>query len=99
MALLAVGTDTTSSLSGLTFIGGMSGMNNVDQAALCNGIKDDKNVAHPRWPGAFSSNGILYVPNRGELMILPGDVVAIDDQGWPILISAYSVANGPWTVA
>lgn len=42
--------------------------------------------------GAFSFNGQLYVPNRGALKILPGDVVAIDNTGWPILVSAGSVA-------
>jgi hypothetical protein len=54
-------------------------------------------VAHPKWKGAFSSNGLLYVPNRGILKVLPGDYVGVDDQGWPILVSAYSIANGAWT--
>ncbi len=34
----------------------------------------------------------LVVPNRGILKVLPGDVVAIDNLGWPILVSAASIA-------
>lgn len=42
--------------------------------------------------------GKLFVPNRGSLVILPGDYVAIDSTtGWPILVSARAIAAGPWT--
>ena len=40
---------------------------------------------------------MLYIPNRGVLKVFPGDWVGIDSQGWPVLISANSIANGPWT--
>ena len=43
--------------------------------------------------------GLLNVPNRGVLKVLYGDVVAYDSQGWPILVSSYSITNGPWTFA
>lgn len=46
--------------------------------------------AEPR--GAFSFNGQLFIPRRGVLQILPGDVVATDNTGWAILISAASIA-------
>jgi hypothetical protein len=44
-------------------------------------------------------NGLLYVPNRGFLKVLPGDYVAIDNFGWPILVSGNSVAlsGSIWT--
>lgn len=75
----------------------------ADFATIAQGIKDDKVAAagaHPIWPGAFGSNGILYVPNRGELQVFAGDVVAIDNNGWPILVSANSIAYGStlWTL-
>jgi len=60
-------------------------------------IKDDINVNHPTWPGAFMQNGILYVPNRGLLRVLPGDYVGVDANGWPILVSKFSIATGGWT--
>jgi hypothetical protein len=47
--------------------------------------------------GGFSRQGQLYVPNRGWLKIFPGDVVLVDPQGWPILVSARSIQLGPWT--
>ncbi len=34
----------------------------------------------------------LVVPNRGILKVLPGDVIAIDNLGWPILVSGASIA-------
>jgi len=54
-------------------------------------------VAHPRMPTAWSQAGLLYVPNRGILQVLPGDYVGIDSQGWPILVSKNSIANAAWT--
>ena len=46
---------------------------------------------------AFSKQGLLYIPNRGVLQVLPGDWVGVDNYGWPILVSSFSIANGPWT--
>jgi hypothetical protein len=51
-------------------------------------------------PGPETINGLsgngsqLYVPNRGILKVLPGDVVAIDNTGWPILVSGTSLGYG-----
>jgi hypothetical protein len=56
--------------------------------------------AHSTIPGAFSYMGILVIPGRGFLKVIPGDVVAVDtaaNVGWPILVSANSIANGSWT--
>jgi hypothetical protein len=60
-------------------------------------IKNDQINGHPVFPNAFSSNGLLYVPNRGYLQMLPGDWVGVDSQGWPILVSKNSIANAAWT--
>jgi hypothetical protein len=40
----------------------------------------------------LSFNQQLEVPGRGILKVLPGDVVAVDSTGWPILVSAASIA-------
>ena len=55
--------------------------------------------ASPNIGGAFSFNGQLFVPNRGVLNVLPGDVVAVDNTGWPILVSANAVgyAGSLWS--
>jgi hypothetical protein len=60
------------------------------------------NVALPRYvpngatpqffpPTALSPNGVLYVPNRGYLKVLPGDWIGVDATGWPILLSQRAI--------
>lgn len=46
-------------------------------------------------------NGLLTIPNRGVLKLLPGDVAAIDAMGFPYLIpgNAISYAGSSWTFA
>lgn len=45
------------------------------------------------------SNSFLGIPGRGILQILPGDVVAVDSCGWPILLSGNTIsfAGSDWT--
>lgn len=71
----------------------------ADIATVQQAIKDDLTNTNPiNTPqGGWSRAGMLYVPNRGWLKVLPGDWVAVDTQGWPILISANSIANSLWT--
>lgn len=42
----------------------------------------------------------LVIPNRGVLKVLPGDVAAVDQSGWPILLSknAINFLGTPWSV-
>jgi hypothetical protein len=51
--------------------------------------------------GKLSFNGQLEIPGRGILRVLPGDIIAIDNTGWPILVSgnAISYAGSLWTKA
>jgi hypothetical protein len=69
----------------------------ADLATIAAAIKDDSNVTHPVWPGAYSTHDLLYIPNRGVLRVLPGDFVGVDANGWPLLVSSYSIATGGWT--
>jgi hypothetical protein len=101
MALGTLGTTLTTSLSSLVFDGNSSGSipppSPLDFGNFAALVKDDANVAHPIWPGAFGPMGLLYVPNRGVLKVLPGDYVGVDANGWPVLVSSYSVATGGWS--
>lgn len=99
MALLTGGTDATDSLNALLWNPGPgSGISAANFALVNAGILNDQNVAHPVWPAALSNAGVLSIPNRGVLKVLPGDYVMFDtDTGWPILVSANAIANGPWT--
>jgi len=99
MATQTVGTDATTTLTGVTFAKSLSA---ADVATIQQGIKNDQINGFPTYPGAFSLQGLLYVPNRGVLKVLDGDVIAWDPEtGWPILISADAVAASPssWNVA
>ena len=50
-------------------------------------------AAHNRMPTAYARNGLLYVPNRGVLQVMPGDWVGVDGFGWPILVSGRSIQS------
>lgn len=95
MATKTLGTTTTTILTAVQFAKSLLA---ADVATIQQGIKDDKiKVAgqHPIYGGdAFSLSGQLYIPNRGVLQMQPGDVVAVDNDGWPILVSASSIAFG-----
>lgn len=98
MALKTLGTNANNSLSALVYASGTEAT--ADMATLQQGIKNDKINGFPTFPGAFGTNGLLFVPNRGQLLVLPGDYVAWDSvTGWPILISAAAIGAGGtlWT--
>lgn len=94
---MATGTLGTNANNSLTSLINSGAMNTIDLAAIAQGVKNDLVNGNPIWPGAYAQNGLLYVPNRGVLRVLPGDYVGIDSQGWPILVSANSIANAAWT--
>lgn len=97
MSVITGGTNATTSLSGLKFLRQYTTQNGIAGVATVNAnILDDLNVAHPIVPGAWRL-GQLFIPNRGVLQVLPGDYVFYDSTGWPILVSANAIANGPWT--
>jgi hypothetical protein len=91
MALATMGTPAATTLSAIQMTGAM---NVTDLASLANAILNDQVNGNPVFPGAFSQKGLLYIPNRGVLKVLPGDYVAIDTKGWPILVSALSAGTG-----
>lgn len=93
MATITLGTTAQTSLTALKAIASAAA---ADVATIQQAILDDLNVKHPIWPGAWSLNGRLYFPNRGSLLVLPGDYIGVDSQGWPILVSANSIANAAW---
>jgi hypothetical protein len=92
------------------------GMTTPNIAVINNHIADDLVNGNPvipqsfHWfgPGGLTKAGtptseggsLLFIPNRGVLKVLYGDIVAYDSStGWPILVSANALANGPWTFA
>jgi hypothetical protein len=73
------------------------GMPAADAATMRSSIKNDKYPLQPVF-GRFERNGLLYIPHRGVLQMLPGDYIGIDSTGWPILVSALSAGTAAaWT--
>lgn len=102
MATVQAGTTTPTSLPyALQFLpgsGGSGGMAAADVATIANAIRNDQGNGLPIMPGCWDSNGLLFIPNRGILKVLPGDWVAVDNNGWPILLSKQTTvaANTVW---
>lgn len=104
MALRTVGTAGTTSLDGVVWSQDPAVLSRADVAALIQLITDDLTTGHPVAQvsgvgGLEQSAGKLWVPNRGSLVIYPGDVLAVDNRGGVILITAYSAAGTDWVVS
>ena len=109
MSLKTFGTNATTSLSAINYsqsplvnIGqtaGNSATASADMASLNALVKDDLNQTGNYSPNKFFDfNGLLMIPRRGLVRVLPGDYIAVDSTtGWPILISAAAIASGPWS--
>lgn len=105
MAILTLGTNGTTTLTAVKYRGGAENLPSV-YAQIAAAILDDQSnpngqlansapSAKPIFPGAFTRfYGMLTIPNRGVLKVLPGDYIAVDANGWPILLSANSIAGG-----
>lgn len=96
MALVTIGTNATSTLSGVQWLNKVSQI--ADIAQISAGVLTQGTV-QKTVPGAFANNGILYLPTRrGIVQMLPGDWIAIGSTGMPIVISARA-KTADWTSA
>ena len=114
MALRTIGTNATNSLSGsvvgfndtiaadlatlnLGIRGDPPGYNAWDVPATT-GLVTGLGTIRPRVNQAYVKDGWLFIPNRGNLRLKPGDFVCFDATvGWPIVISGDAAASGPYT--
>lgn len=78
----------------------------ADAATLRANIKYDGTFVNNAWlrvqngqvfPGGFEfqgGQGLLHLPQgRGTLKVYPGDYVCYDPNGWPILVSGWSISG------
>jgi hypothetical protein len=95
MATVTLGTTAQTSLTAIQYQASVSA---ADFATIMQGIKDMRVAAgvRPILPDGLSRFGKLVIPNRGIIDVLPGDYVAIDGNGWPILIASQVAGSGPW---
>lgn len=93
---MSTGTLGTAATTSLVSINGWNPATAVaDMATMRSHILNQLNPAHPIWPGAFSASGQLFLPNnRGIINLRPGDYIGYDAFGWPIVVSAESIADG-----
>ena len=100
MATVTLGTAATTTLTAVAFSQVPATLSDADLATINQGILDDRGafpVAHLIGAGGFVREGFLYVPNRGQLRLEPGDYVGWDTAtGWPILVSARAAAAAGW---
>jgi hypothetical protein len=102
MALKTAGSTLTTTLQALVQ---NSNFLPADAATIRANIKWDGVYVNGAWtriqngaiaPGGYEfqgGEGVLRVPRRGMLTVLEGDYVCFDPNGWPILISGWSI-NG-----
>ena len=93
MATKTMGTNAQTTLTAMPF---GTDVTQADIAKIQLGILNDLINGNPVYPGAWANTGLLYVPNRGLLQAIPGDYVAYDGTGWPILISKKAAASSSW---
>lgn len=66
-------------------------VNNPGTAAGGNAVQAA--AFHALIPNSLGREGLLHVPNRGVLKVYPGDWIAVDASGWPILVAGNAVAG------
>lgn len=60
-----------------------------------NGLVTPQGTNRIRLNAAYLRQGLLVIPKRGMLQLLPGDFVCFDaTTGWPFIISGDCAANG-----
>lgn len=93
MATGTLGTNSTTGLTSITF-GPMSPVADVAAiAALI--VRQGAGFRTGIVPGGFAKSGRLQLPGkRGVITLEPGDVIAVDHNGWPVVVSKESIADG-----
>ena len=98
MALVTLGTNATNTLNALAW-NPQSAVADTAQIAANIKRQPTSGTYQAISEGAFGKIGLLHFPShRGFICLKPGDYVAYDGAGWPIVVSAFSIANGGgWT--
>lgn len=98
MATHTLITASAKTLTAITYSKQQTTLLPADLATCDQAIKTDLNGGLPAVYGSFCREGLLYIPRRGVLEVKTGDVIAWDNNGWPILLSAATIADATdWT--
>ena len=94
---MATGTLGTAATTSLTSINGWNAQTPIaDIAAIQEAIlRQESGFRTSIIPGGFSPSGRLFLPGgRGIITLKPGDYIGVDHNGWPIVVSKESIADG-----
>lgn len=94
---MATGTLGTAATSSLTSINGWTHQTAIaDIATIAAAIvRQEAGFRTSIVPGSFSPSGRLFLPGgRGVIQLKPGDYIGVDHNGWPIVVTAESIADG-----
>lgn len=95
MATKTVGTTATTTLTAVQIPPSYNAtpyISDTDWATIQNSILADGGNSHPIYPGAFTRQGLLFLPrDRGVIKLKSGDWVAVDPNGWPVVIANYAL--------
>lgn len=90
MATVTLGTTSSSALTAINW-NPMSPI--ADIATIAEAIQG-QNPFGRHAPQVFANNGRLQFPSRrGFILLMPGDYVGVDANGWPIVVSSNSIAG------
>lgn len=74
------------------------GWTGASGAVATTGLVSAVGTNRPRQGQAYIKQGVLVIPNRGRLVLRPGDFVCFDATvGWPIVISGDAAQSGPYS--
>jgi hypothetical protein len=94
---MATGTLGTAATSSLTSINGWTPQTAIaDIAAIAALIlRQEAGFRTSIIPGGFTQSGRLQLPGgRGIIQLKPGDYIGVDHNGWPIVVTKESIADG-----
>jgi len=96
MATKTLGTAATTTLHAVSWSPDANLLLPADMATINALVKNDQTSQLVVQP-SFGYNGLLYVPNRGVLQILPGDWIGVDTAtGFVVLVSKAAAAGAGW---
>jgi|ERR1700722_19449139 hypothetical protein len=95
MATGTLGTSLTTTLTSINW----NNMSPVADVAAIGALIKGQDAAAVISPGAFAKSGRLHFPgHKGFILLNPGDYIGVDANGWPIVVSAFSIAAAnSWT--
>lgn len=94
---MATGTFGTTGTTSLVSINGWNPQTAIADIATiaANILRQEANFRTSIIPGALSPSGRLFLPGgRGIIQLHPGDYVGYDHNGWPVVVTKESIADG-----